>query len=70
MDWTVVDASGQGAQLNVTIGWAGRSPLKREPEPFDRSVRVSVKKVKPAVYKYNVLIDGKVVFDPELEVVS
>ena len=70
VDWTVVDASGQGAQLNVTIGWAGRSPLKREPEPFDRSVRVSVKKVKPAVYKYNVLIDGKVVFDPELEVVS
>lgn len=70
VDWTVVDASGQAGQYKVTIGWEGRSPLKKEPEPFDRTSRVSVKKVKPAIYKYSVLIDGKVVFDPELEVVS
>ena len=70
VDWTVVDASGQADARLVSIGWQGRSPLKEEAKPFPRFTRGTVRKAKPGIYKYSVLVDGQVAFDPELEVVS
>ncbi len=68
VDWTIVDATGQTAGRQVSLVWTGRSPLKEEPKPFERYVRAAVRKAKPGIYKYSVAIDGKVVFDPELEI--
>lgn len=70
VEWTVVNASGSPAQ--VTIGWEKRSPLKGESgSPFERRARDMVRaKVERGIYKYSVLVDGKVAFDPELEIMS
>ena len=70
IEWTVVNAAGLPGR--VTLGWKKDNPLKGTTgEPFDRRVRDSVRtKVKDGVYKYSVLLDGKVVFDPDIEIMS
>lgn len=70
VEWTIVNASGMGGKISV--GWEKRNPLKGESgKPFERRTRDAVRaKVEPGIYKYNVLMDGKVVFDPELEIMS
>lgn len=70
VEWTVVDATGMGSK--VSVDWGKRNPLKGESgSPFERRTRDAVRaKAAPGIYKYNVLIDGKVVFDPELEIMS
>lgn len=70
IEWTIVNAS--GAPGRVTLAWKKDNPLKGTTgEPFDRRVRDFVKpKAKDGVYQYSVLIDGKVVFDPDLEIMS
>ena len=70
IEWTVVNASGLPGK--VTIGWDKKNPLKgTSGEPFERRTRDAVRsKVEPGIYKYNVLLDGKVLFDPELEIMS
>jgi len=70
IEWTVVDAAGSGGR--VTIGWAKDNPLKgTTAEPFERRTRDYVRaKAKAGIYKYNVLLDGKVLFDPDLEIMS
>jgi len=72
IDWTIVDATGRVKPGRVTIGWKGKSPVEREPV-FERKARFSrvvVAKVPNGRYKYNVAIDGKVIFDPEVEVMN
>lgn len=70
VEWTIVNASGTPGRLS--IGWEKRNPLKGESgSPFERRARDVVRaKAEPGIYKYNVLLDGKVVFDPELEIMS
>jgi plastocyanin len=70
VEWTVVNATGTPGK--VSVGWAKTNPLKgTSSEPFERRTRDSVRaKAEPGLYKYNVLLDGKVVFDPELEIMS
>lgn len=68
IDFTVVDAAGVGG--NVTFEWDDRgNPLKDEYKPFPRSARLRVRRGAKGRFKYNVLLDGKKVFDPEIEVV-
>ena len=69
VDWTVVNATASPSG-KVSIQWKERSPLKEDPKPFERFERAAVRKAKPGLYRYSILIDGKVVFDPELEVMS
>ena len=69
VDWTVVDATGAATPREITIGWEGRNPLE-EVKPFPRATRAAVKKAKDGIYKYSVIVDGKVAFDPEIEIVS
>lgn len=68
VEWTIVNASGLAGK--VSIGWVKENPLKGESgSPFERRTRDVVReRAKAGIYKYNVLIDGKVVFDPELEI--
>lgn len=68
VEWTVVNASGLPG--HISIGWDQRNPLKGESgKPFERRTRDAVRaKAEPGIYKYNVLMDGKVVFDPDLEI--
>jgi len=68
IDWTVVNAAGSGTK--VTVAFPKGSPLKgRSTKPFDRWVRDDVRaKVEDGLYKYDVLVDGKVAFDPEIEI--
>lgn len=70
VEWTIVNASGMAAKISV--GWEKHNPLKGESgRPFERRTRDVVRaRVEPGIYKYNVLLDGKVVFDPELEIMS
>lgn len=70
VEWTIANVSGRPGK--VSIGWAKDDPMKSGAnEPFERRARHTVKtKVRPGLYKYNVLIDGEVVFDPELEIMS
>lgn len=70
IEWTVVNASGIPGR--VTFGWEQGNPLKGDSnEPFDRRARDTViKKFKPGVYKYSVALNGKVLFDPEIEIMS
>lgn len=70
IEWTVVNASGITGK--VTLGWKDDNPLRgATSEPFDRRTRDVVKsKVKDGIYRYNVLLDGKVVFDPDLEIMN
>jgi len=71
IDWTIVDATGRVKPGRVTIGWKGRSPLEGDTS-FKRArfTRAVVAKVPNGRYKYNVAIDGKVIFDPEVEVMN
>ena len=70
IEWTIVNTSGVPGKFSV--GWDKDNPLKGESgRPFERRTRDVVRtKVEPGIYKYNVLMDGKVVFDPELEIMS
>ena len=69
IDWTVVIAAGVDGRIGVQ--WQKDSPLKREPEPFPRMTRAAVRtRVKDGIYKYSVTLDGKVVFDPEVEIMQ
>ncbi len=68
VDWTVVNATGKAVGL-ASIKWKDKSPLKREPKPFERFDRGVVGRVKPGCYRYSVVV-GDEVFDPELEVIS
>ena len=69
VDWTIVNAT-SGAAGEVSIAWKGRSPMTEEPKPFERFQRAEVRKVKSGLYRYSILINGKEVFDPELEVMN
>ncbi len=69
VDWTVVNACSGAAGL-ASITWKEGNPLKRDPKPFERFERAIVGRAKPGLYKYSILLDGKEVFDPEIEVVS
>jgi hypothetical protein len=68
VEWTIVNASGLGGK--VSIGWKEENPLRGESgSPFERRTRDVVRpKAKGGIYKYSVLIDGKVAFDPEIEI--
>lgn len=70
IEWTIVNASGVPGK--VTLGWKKDNPLKGTTgEPFDRRVRDSVRpRTKDGVYKYSVLLNGEVVFDPDIEIMS
>lgn len=70
IEWTVVNASGIDGR--VSFAWKEINPVKGDSaEPFDRRARDTViKKVRDGVYKYSVLLNGKVLFDPELEIMS
>ena len=70
VEWTVVNASGLPGR--ISIGWEKLNPLKGDSgKPFERRTRDTVRaKAEPGIYKYNVLMDGKVVFDPDLEIMS
>lgn len=70
IDWTVVDATGQAGTRKVSFTWKERSPLKEEPKAFPRFTRATVRKAKPGLYKYSVAVDGEVLFDPEIEIMS
>lgn len=70
IDWTVVDATGEAGKRQVSLSWKERSPLKEEVKAFPRFTRAAVRKAKPGIYKYSVLVDGKVLFDPEIEIMS
>ena len=71
IDWTIVDATGRVKPGRVTIGWKGRSPVEGDLAfTKTRFTRVVVAKVPNGRYKYNVAIDGNVVFDPEVEVMN
>lgn len=68
IDFTVVDAAGVGGQ--VSFQWDERgTPLKEEGKPFPRSTRLRVRRGAKGRFKYDVLLNGKKVFDPEIEVV-
>lgn len=72
IDWTIVDATGRVKPGRVTIGWKGQSPVEGDLS-FDRKARFTrgvVAKVKNGRYKYSIAIDGKVIFDPEVEVMN
>lgn len=68
IEWTVVNASGIDGQ--VTFEWDKPSPLRGQSlEPFSRRARDVVhKKAEKGVYKYSVLLNGKKLFDPEIEI--
>lgn len=68
VEWTIVNASGLSGK--VSIGWVKENPFKGESgSPFERRTRDIVRdKAKAGIYKYNVLLDGKVAFDPEIEI--
>ncbi len=70
IEWTVVNASGVDGR--ITFAWKDVNPVKGDSaESFDRRARDTViKKVRDGVYKYSVLLNGKVLFDPELEIMS
>jgi hypothetical protein len=72
VDWTIVDHQSGVKSSRITIQWKDRSPVDKEPS-FRRArfsrVRV-VTEVPPGRYRYSVAIDGKVVFDPELEIMN
>lgn len=70
IEWTIVNASGLAGRLSLS--WKDNNPLKgTSGEPFERRVRDFVRsRVKEGVYKYSVLLDGKVVFDPDIEIMS
>jgi hypothetical protein len=68
IDFTVVDAAGVGG--TVTFEWDERgNPLKDEYKPFPRSVRLRVRRGAKGRFKYSILLNGRKVFDPEIEVV-
>jgi hypothetical protein len=72
VDWTIVDANGVVKPSRITIRWKDRSPIEKEPS-FRRArfARARVLSEVPAGrYRYSIAIDGKVVFDPELEIMS
>ena len=70
IEWTVVNASGLPGR--VTLGWQKDNPLKGTTgEPLDRRARDTVRtKAKDGVDKYSVLLDRKVGFDPDIEIMS
>jgi hypothetical protein len=72
VDWTIVDQTGMVKTGRVSIRWKERSPIEKEPS-FKRArfARARVRaEVPTGRYRYSVAIDGKVVFDPELEIMS
>ena len=71
VDWTIVDHAGVVKPSRVTISWKERSPVEKEPS-FKRArfSRSRVAQVPAGRYRYSVAIDGKLVFDPELEIMS
>lgn len=70
IEWTVVNASGIAGK--ISLAWKKDNPLRgTTSEPFPRRTRDAVRaKVKPGIYAYQVLMDGKVVFDPDLEIME
>jgi hypothetical protein len=72
VDWTIVDQTGVVKTSRISILWKERSPIDKEPS-FKRArfARARVlAEAPPGRYRYSVAIDGKVVFDPELEIMS
>lgn len=71
VDWTIVDATGAFKNSRLTIGWKERSPFEKDPSfRRGRASRVPVARVPTGRYRYSVVIDGEVVFDPEVEVMN
>lgn len=69
IDWTVVNVANVPGR--VSIAWKDGNPMRKEPEPFPRAGRGVVRtKVKEGIYRYNILLDGEVVFDPEVEIMQ
>jgi hypothetical protein len=70
IEWTVVNASGVPGR--VSFAWKEVNPLKGgSAEPFDRRARdMVVRKAPKGVHKYSVLLNGKELFDPEIEIMS
>lgn len=67
IDWTVVNIANVPGR--VSIAWKEGSPMRQEPDAFPRAGRGTVRtKVKDGVYRYSILLDGKEVFDPEVEI--
>lgn len=68
IEWTLVNVTDQSYKVSFT--WKRTSPLKGEPEQFERNsgiVWVSPD-AEPGPYKYDVLFNGKPVLDPEIEI--
>lgn len=70
IEWTVVNAAGVSGR--ITLSWKKGNPLKGTTgEPFDRRTRDFVRtKAERGIYKYSVLLDGVVVVDPDIEIMS
>ncbi len=69
IDWTVVNIANVPGR--VSIAWKDGSPMRTDPDPFPRAGRGTVRtKVKAGVYRYSILLDGKEVFDPEVEIMQ
>ncbi len=68
IEWTVVNAS--GIEGTVSFAWAKGNPLRGESaKPFPRRARDTVHaKAGKGVYKYGVLFNDKLLFDPEIEI--
>jgi hypothetical protein len=69
VDWTIVDVTGKVPVSKVTVVWRGKSPVEKDPYFRRRFARATVAGPK-GIYKYSIAIAGKVVFDPEVEVMN
>lgn len=71
VDWTIVDAT--GARIDpkrVSIRWKDRSPLGKDPVFERRAARSPIRRGSKGTYRYSLMIDGRELFDPELEVMN
>jgi hypothetical protein len=68
IEWTVVNASGIEGVVSFT--WDKDNPLRGDSsKPFPRRARDTVfAKARKGVYKYSVLFNDKLLFDPEIEI--
>lgn len=72
VDWTIVDAT--GAKIDprrVSIRWKdGRTPFANEPVFECRTARQPIARGSKGTYRYSLVLDGRELFDPELEVMN
>lgn len=71
IDWTIVDATGSVVDpRRVTIRWKDRNPLAKEAVFERRAARSPIRRVPKGIYRYSLVLDGRELFDPELEVMN